>query len=194
MAIEETNMRTKRASVAHLSLDEVRWRLGAVGLLLRELRPTFVGMQIFWVVPLTLRLVHRQEELPPGDTLSAPEDEFEDWLRAFLYYLLAIANVPGVDAQDVDDAAWALAQAGLTRAELLTNGQLDALAKRRVERLITRVVDQCRLEQAPGFHAAATPPPTQARPRALGQQGANLPRRPVRGRGARRFRRTRRTR
>ena len=131
-----------------MTLEEMRAQMSRVGLLLRELRPGF-DRTILWIMPLTLRALHRGEEPSPEGRLSAPIDEFESWLRAFIYYLLAIAKLPDVDPRAVDDADWVLAHAGTTRAALLSDGQLDALAQRRIEQLVTRLVDECPLVPSP---------------------------------------------
>lgn len=131
-----------------MTLDEVRVKMSKVGLVLREFRHHF-DRSILWIMPLTLRSFHRGEDPSPEGTISAPIDEFESWLRAFIYYLLGIGRLPGVDPRAVDDADWVLAHAGTTRTALLSDGQLDALAERRIEQLVTRLVDECPLVPSP---------------------------------------------
>lgn len=103
---------------------------------------------VFRVVPALLRsFFERQDGLPEHDC-SAVDPEFAGYLKAFVYYLVAVARIPDAAPWCVDDADWALAEAGVTRAQLLPEGAPLPATRARIEALVGELLARCEADAA----------------------------------------------
>lgn len=122
--------------VTSMSQDERRAELAHVATLLHEVRDLVQDVQVFGLMPFMLRLLDRGEDFPDDGMLEAPAREFAGWLRAFVYYLFAAANVPDLRPHAVADARWALAQVGVPAEVIDAVGASGRLDRPVIEQLV----------------------------------------------------------
>lgn len=100
---------------------------------LRENPDRPAGLTVLQYLPVMFYGV--EHGLSPDDVGVIEPEELRDWTRATLLFLVSfVVDLRSSAPQVSEDAAWALAQAGVTAEELMRAGTME-----RIEALATRI-------------------------------------------------------